>query len=168
MKLLSNVIYSVFCSLFHDRIQKETMKACNNAFNDGADYARSSSMDLRKFDLERLVNEPVIVLNNEWDNPIIGFAEAINFIGGTHLLVVQDYLTNKKYPVMGLTFRFTDERFELFKKLNPFEMNAYAYREHNDFEHEKAKHSTFDEYEILVQKLTNNGFFEKLAQHRKN
>jgi len=168
MNLLSNALYSIFRSIFHNRIQKEIKCACNNAFNGGAEYARSSAADLRKFDLERLVNEPVIVLNNEWDNPIIGFAEAINFIGGTHLLVVQDYLTNKKYPVMGLTFRFTDERFELFKKLNPFEMNAYAYREHNDFEHEKAKHSTFDEYEILVEKLSKNSFFERLTDHRKN
>ena len=74
-------------------------------------------------EMETHVGKPIIVIGNNWDNPLIGVGIKIDLItqGNCPILVVKDYITDQEYITFGKIFHYTQQRFEAIMKLDPNE-----------------------------------------------
>jgi hypothetical protein len=106
-----------------------------------------------------LLHKPVICVGNEWENPLIGVVEDIEFITKAHqpVLIVKDILTDKSVITFAKTFAFTTQRFDALMKLDPFERwclvdgdSEYNYKV--EYREKKPKLLTRQEYLTILQR----------------
>lgn len=159
--------YSLFEKVFSKRIQQkinnESYKALENYKNTKYEEKRHSEL----FDMEMLVGKPVISISNEWDNPIIGFVKNIEFISKAQnpVFIIHDYVNNEEVMVLGITYGYTEQRFNALMKLDPFETCSLIFQNYCSSSlkpFEKVKSGVRDTKENIIQKLQKNGFYTKL------
>lgn len=126
-----------------------------------------SRRDIALFVLEEMVGKPIISVCNEWDDPVVGFATEIQYIGDSPLLVGKDYVTGKEVLMFSKTFGYTEQRFAAFMKLDPFERACLIYDCDAITPFDKYKRETVHTEAEIVAMLTANGFYEELAKFRK-
>lgn len=116
-------------------------------------------------DIEFFIDKPVIVITNEWRNPIIGFVNDID--KEKNSLVVYDYISDKEVTVNSRTFIFTEQRYQLVIKLDPFELCSILYPEEcfeTDFR--KDKREFLLNPEEINSRLRQNCFWKDLLEYR--
>ena len=123
----------------------------------------------RRGDIERMllasqIGRPVIVVPNEWDNPVIGFGDSIMEVGSSQVLVVKNYLSMEKVVCGGVRMDFSMQRLEVALALNPYQL--WAITAHNSVGHhdfDKPKSGERWDRERILEALHRNGFFERWA-----
>lgn len=115
--------------------------------------------------LEVLIGKPVIAVGNDWSNPVIGVGIEIQDISKANRphLVIKDYLSGEEVMPFGAVMEYNDVRLEAVLKLTPAEITSLVYRystPQTNVNHDSIKR---DSREVILQKLTDSGFFEKVA-----
>lgn len=124
------------------------------------DWARRQAG--RDKEQEIAIGAPVIMVPNEWDNPIIGFGERLEDLGHSKTLLVHNYVTNKLSRCGGVQMDFSDQRLAIVLDLDPFQL--WAITAHNAVGHEdfhKPKTSERWPRERILDALKAHGFFER-------
>jgi len=156
---MKNFFYNLFKSSFKHHIDAEYQLAVQKE----RDSVHERKREFTKAELQLFVGKPVISISNEWDNPIIG--EGLEIIEITKSknpkLVIRDFLTGDEvFPMGGHIFIYTEQRFNAIMKLDPFELCSLLYSNtffDNTFE--KVKSGKRDNKNVILQKLTDEGFF---------
>ena len=154
------MFFDMFKKIFQNDIQREMQMAAHEALVAERERVSESRRQSDFYSLEGLVGKPVICISNEWENPVVGVAQKVDFItkGDCPVLVVKDYFSNEEKMIMGKSFLYTEQRFNAVFKLSPFELCSLIYGYIDDFDKEKKSAlATKDEY---VAELKKNGFFE--------
>lgn len=149
---------------FFCRAQKEL------AYEQGVRDGRQAQADkdrMRREALDRMamvarLGAPVIVVPNEWDNPVIGFGHDLMTIGSSTVLVVKNYVTDALVWCGGVTMDFSEQRLEIALSLDPFQL--WAITAHNAVGHEdftKPKSSQRWDRQAILDALERHGFFER-------
>ena len=116
--------------------------------------------DVRRIECAQLIGAPVIVVPNEWTNPIIGFGHSIMMVGRSPVLVIDDGVTGTMMTCGGVKMDYSDQRLEIVLGLNPYELWAITAHNavgHNDYD--KPKTGTRSSAEDIRAALDRNGFF---------
>lgn len=160
-------LYSIFEKMFQKEIKQKINIEKANALEAYREAKHKENKQFKLFDMETLLGKPVISISNEWDNPIVGFVTNIEFLSKAQnpTFVIQDYVSNEKVIVMGITYGYTEQRFNALMKLDPFETCSLIYQNYcstslNPFE--KNKSGIRESKEMIIQKLKENGFYQKL------
>ena len=130
-----------------------------------AERARENLEKFRLAETEYYVGKPVIIVSNEWTNPVIGFGRRVDFItqARTPVLVVDDYLRGEEIMCQGALLSFSYQKFDAVMSLNPYDLCALLYNNMIEFnEFTKPKSGTRDSREVISDKLKSSGFFERL------
>jgi hypothetical protein len=119
---------------------------------------------------EYFLNAPLIVILNEWDNPIIGFGERVEAFGqqGSPMLAIKDYLTMKAVYCGGVKLPYSRQRLDALLTLNPFDLCSLVYTQHGYGDFNKNKSGERWSNEKILSTLETNGFFEKANEFLKN
>ena len=113
-------------------------------------------------ELSRCINAPVIIVPNEWDNPVIGFGASIMEVGSSSVLVVKNYLSMEEVVCGGVRMDFSLQRLEVALTLDPYQL--WAITAHNSVGHsdfDKPKSGQRWSREKILSTLTENGFFKR-------
>lgn len=124
--------------------------------------AQARRDEFRRIELEAYIGTPVIIVPNEWDNPVIGFGKSIAAIGSSAILVVQNYLTMQDTWCGGVRMDFSEQRLEIALSLDPYQL--WAITAHNAVGHEnfdKPKSGQRWGRQRILDALTANGFFQR-------
>lgn len=164
-----NLFYSFFKKVFKKELQKDILDSQYKKLNEYKDEQIKIKKDIAIFEYETLLNKPVIVISNEWQNPIIGIATKIEFVSQTNnpMLVVFDYVENKEVMSNGIIYAYNEQRFNGLMKLDPFETCALVYQNLNSTifsPFDKYKSGVRDSKDVILKKLTQHGFFEKIER----
>ena len=125
--------------------------------------------EIKRLEVERMVGAPVIVVPNEWANPVIGFGVSVMTVGRSSLLVIRDYLAMEEVWCGGVQMDFSEQRLEVALSLDPFQL--WAITAHNSVDHhdfEKAKTGERWERQRILDTLHANGFFERWNEFRQS
>lgn len=122
----------------------------------------------RRKNLEMKVGTPLIVVPNEWSNPVIGFGKEIINIGMSPVLVIDNYLTGKEVICGGVMMAFSRQKLDVILRLDPYEL--WAITAHNTVgceEFTKPKSEERWEPQAILDKLEESGFFERFDSFMK-
>lgn len=149
---------------FFCRVQKDLayQQGVRDGRNAQADKERMRREAFERAEMMARVGAPVIVVPNEWDNPIIGFGHDLMPVGGATVLVVKNYVSNSLVWCGGVTMDFSEQRLEVVLNLDPFQL--WAITAHNAVGHEdfiKPKSGTRWERQAILDALERHGFFER-------
>lgn len=141
----------------------------NRAHRDGYNARWKEQMDtverIRRVEEEEYLHAPLIVVPNEWDNPVIGFGEHIQMIGAAPVLVVRNYLTNQNVICGGVKMGYSEQRLRTVLSLNPFDLWALvAHNSHGFGEFTKPKTGECWDEQKIVTTLRDNGFFTRVQE----
>lgn len=154
MEILQRLLPSVFKAI-HDRGVEEGRRL-------GHRQALDRHQEIRRQELADQVGRPVIVVPNEWDNPVIGFGHSIMEVGSSQVLVVEDYLTMEQVWCGGVRMDFSEQRLEVALTLDPYQLwaiTAHNCGGHEDF-HKPRSGQRWGRQRIM-DTLEKNGFFER-------
>lgn len=114
--------------------------------------------------LEVLIGKPVIAVGNDWSNPVIGVGIAIQDVSKAKRphLVIKDYISGEEVMPFGAVMEYNETRFEALMKLTPAEITSLVYRHSTPQAVRDYQKEQRDSREIILQKLTTNGFFEAI------
>lgn len=154
MKLLDRLVASL------------TAKAHAQGVREGRRLGHLESQQ-RRGEMERMllasqIGRPVIVVPNEWDNPVIGFGDSIMEVGSSQVLVVENYLTMEKVVCGGVRMDFSMQRLEVALALDPYQLWAITAHNsvgHHDFDKPKSG-VRWDRHQIIAA-LHQHGFFNR-------
>lgn len=92
-------------------------------YAEGEVTARKRREECQLIELRAMVGAPVICLPNEWDNPIIGFGNRIEFIANASqpILMVDDCIRGTERTSFGGWFLFSEQKLHALAKLDPYE-----------------------------------------------
>lgn len=159
----------MFFSRWKHRIEES---AYQKGFSDGQNLAQKSAIEQReKYEWNNLkmqVGRPLIRIPNEWDNPVIGFGHSVEMMGNSPMLVVHDYVGNRRTVGGGVCFDFSEQKLDVLLRLDPFE--AWAFLAHNSVGHDnfdKIRTGQRDSAEDILTKLRYNGFFERWEEFKR-
>lgn len=150
------------------------------AFNDGKNLAKSEERinraNFAHIEAEMFIGKPVIILVNEWKNPVIGELVAAHFKDEntiSPLYEVHNYLTNEKTFSLQKPFAFSMQKMIALDKLSPDEACSlfhegkdrfYTYRKHQTYGKPMSELTCFfTGFNDWMEKLSENGFFTKFA-----
>lgn len=100
----------------------------SKAFQQGQEKARRSFEEHRlatqRQDMERFVGMPVILITNEWENPVIGVGQSVESFGENQLFLlwIKDYLTGDLVTGTGPLMAYTPQRLNAILSLDPFQL----------------------------------------------
>lgn len=164
---MKKLIFNIFKKIFDKQIKKEVCQELNlwkkNHFNE--EWEKRNQIE--KIELEMYVGKPVIYVSNEWANPIIGFGKEVIEItkAKTPTLIVHDYISGEDRMILGKVYHYTEQRFNAFSKLTPFEACSLLYPQFNwNTTFNKVKSGNFDGYDVLRKKLEVTDFFTKVEE----
>lgn len=162
---MKNLLFSFIQKFF----AKEINGLKNESYNKGYDSRMAQTLKDKEnsivFEMQEMLGKPVICVSNEWENPVIGFAQEIIYITKSEqpMLVIKDYLTMTENMSFGKVFSYTEQRFIALFKLDPFERCSLIYTNfYNEEEFSKNKIGQTNTLEEVQSILTKNGFYEKM------
>ena len=141
-----------------------------NAYNAGVIAGRNEQhrqdiaerQHIRHLEMLSEVGNPLIIVPNEWSNPIIGFGEAVEIIGNTHTLIVKDYISMENTWCGGIQMHFSEQRLNTVLELDPYELWAITATNSYGFDdYDKAKTDERWSRDRIMQALETNGFFKR-------
>lgn len=113
-------------------------------------------------DITFFYDKPVIMIPNEWRNPVIGFVNEVR--DGN--LVIHDYVTDSEFVGCYRTFIFTAQRYQLVLKLDPFEICSLIYPEEClEDAFIKEKNTYLLSSEDINARLRDNEFWRDLREY---
>ena len=124
----------------------------------------------RAAELSLYLDRPVIVIGNEWDDPTIGFGVSIDYLSRSlqPILVVQDYVTDRRVLVFGCIRPYTDRLYSAIKRLDPYDRWELVSSNSGSFEsYNKPKSGSASTPEELDRKLEASGFFARVEEFRR-
>lgn len=135
---------------------------------------KNESIKSQMFEVSQFIEKtPVIILNNEWCNPVIGDIKSVIYDKGL-LYEVYDYLSGEKLFGSSTVMPFTMQKLRAIDKLTPDEIVALFFEgKDSDKIVGKNKHpSGIDEihhrtgFDDWIKRLDSNGFFTKHNQFK--
>lgn len=131
------------------------------------DYLKS-----KMFEVTRLVDKPVIILTNEWQNPVIGKIISVKADGNRVDYKVLDYLTNEVSTSSNTLIPYTYQKLKIFGKITPDEICALFFegrysskeiRKNRDSKYLENKRTNIEDW---LEKLEKNGFFNDFPDEK--
>lgn len=162
-----DIIFKAFTKIFSKKIENFIEKTKNEGRQEEKDYRDEQKKKCLLNELELMIGKPVISISNEWNNPTIGFGKRIEFITRAKIpvLIIEDYVSGNDMMVLSVPFYFSEQRFNAFAKLDPFELCSIVFKNSAWMEpFEKEKSGTFDGYDVLLEKLKKTDFFERIEK----
>lgn len=163
---MKKIIFILIQKLFAKQLSQLDNESYNRGYNEHIDKIRLDKRKSELFEMQEMVGKPVICVSNEWEDPVIGFAQEIIYITQAKqpMLVIKDYLTMNENMSFGKVFAYTDQRFKALFKLDPFERCSLIY---TNFYHEeefvKNKIGVIHTLEQVAEILNKNGFYSRLS-----
>ena len=130
---------------------------------------RNRRDEFRRIELEGCVDHPVIIVPNEWDNPVVGFGKSIVSVGRSNVLLVHNYISNEEVICGGVRMDFSEQRLDICLSLDPYQL--WAITAHNSVGNEdfdKPKSGERWAKEKIMQVLEDNGFFTRWNEFKKS
>lgn len=154
-------MFSILTKMF----KKEYEKGVTAGRKSARDEERNSRREIEEIVLRDMIGHPVIVVTNEWGNPIVGIAKRIEYMTKAQnpVLVYENFLSEEKEEVIcgGVSMFFSDQRLNTALTLNPFELWAIcATNSHGHGDFDKPKREERWSKERCHEVLHKNGFFE--------
>jgi hypothetical protein len=114
---------------------------------------------------QELVNKPVIAVGNDWSNPVIGIGLEVQGVSKANRphLVIKDYVSGEEVMPYGAVMEYNETRFDAIMKLTPAEITSLVYRYSTPQTVREDQKDKRDSREVILQKLTTNGFFDAIA-----
>lgn len=159
-------VFLTFQALFPAEMYKMSEAAVKAAEKE----RRDSENAIDHVAYEVLVGKPVIAVGNDWSNPVIGiglFVQGISKANRPHL-VIKDYVSGEEVMPFGAVMEYNDTRFEAIMKLTPAEITSLVYRYSTPQIVRDDQKEQRDSREVILQKLTTNGFFDAIAVVKAN
>lgn len=137
------ILYKLFSTFFKKDIEDEYKDVKEKSFNDGVIEGRRSFYEEDKvervkilnFEAQRIASSgPVIVLSNEWQNPVIGKVTSFttsHWDKEKNIPVVKDYLTGEVFEEYRTLIPFSMKTLEALGKLNPDDVVSLFYEGKN-------------------------------------
>lgn len=159
-------VFLTFQALFPAEMYKMSEAAVKAAEQERRE--RENAIDHVAYEV--LVGKPVIAVGNDWSNPVIGiglFVQGISKANRPHL-VIKDYVSGEDVMPFGAVMEYNDTRFEAIMKLTPAEITSLVYRYSTPQIVRDDQKEQRDSREVILQKLTTNGFFDSIAVVKAN
>jgi len=159
-------VFLTFQALFPAEMYKMSEAAVKAAEQERRE--RENAIDHVAYEV--LVGKPVIAVGNDWSNPVIGiglFVQGISKANRPHL-VIKDYVSGEEVMPFGAVMEYNDTRFEAIMKLTPAEITSLVYRYSTPQIVRDDQKEQRDSREVILQKLTTNGFFDAIAVVKAN
>lgn len=158
--------------------EKERLEEINEATHIGqrlaAEQAWRSRTDNQIMELHTFIDEPVICISNEVQVPVIGFAKRVELItqAQSPVLVIWDYVSGEEKFIMGNTYRYTEQLFNLIfdSDINAIIALLYSAR-YSNIEVDKKPIGDFPfDKQLVIARLENSGFYQavKTRKHKQN
>lgn len=157
---IKNKVFSTFQALFPTELYQMSKAAVDAAEKERRERKKATE----HVELSLLVGKPVIAVGNDWSNPVIGIGlevVGISKANNPHL-VIKDYVTGEEVMPFGAVMEYNETRFEALMKLTPAEITSLVYRHSTPQAFRDDQKEQRDSREIILQKLTTNGFFESI------
>lgn len=162
---MKKIFFKLFSSVFSESLNGLVTSESDQAVSRFRKNENERKQECSILELGLLVGKPVIAISNEWDNPVVGFAKEITLVSKANnpYLVIHDYLTDQEVIPLGKVFFYTEQRFEAVMKLDPFELCCLLYTNtFSDRTYVKEIRQQRDTREVIIQKLTESGFYERV------
>jgi hypothetical protein len=159
-------VFLTFQTLFPAEMYQMSQAAVNAAEQERRE--RENAIDHVAYEV--LVGKPVIAVGNDWSNPVIGmglFVQGISKANRPHL-VIKDYVSGEEVMPFGAVMEYNDTRFEAIMKLTPAEITSLVYRHSTPQAVREDQKEQRDSRDVILQKLTANGFFDAIAVVKAN
>jgi hypothetical protein len=159
-------VFLTFQTLFPAEMYQMSQAAVNAAEQERRE--RENAIDHVAYEV--LVGKPVIAVGNDWSNPVIGmglFVQGISKANRPHL-VIKDYVSGEEVMPFGAVMEYNDTRFEAIMKLTPAEITSLVYRHSTPQAVREDQKEQRDSRDVILQKLTANGFFDAIAGVKAN
>lgn len=155
-------VFTTFQTLFPAELYKMSQAAADAAVKsaDKERRERENAVDHATYSL--LVNKPVIAVGNDWSNPVIGmglFVQNVSLANRPHL-VIKDYVSGEEVMPFGAVMEYNETRLEALLKLTPAEIISLVYRHSTPQTVSDEQKCKRDSREVILQKLTDSGFFD--------
>lgn len=165
-------------NLFHKTIERIVdfiapsvlLKQFNSGVFEGEKNEILRSRDLRSktkfFEVEQRLGTPVIVVTNEWSDPVIGFVTDATTLGAGEapFPVVTDAVTDEPFVCFGHLVNFSESTLKALLSLNPYERWELVTDQHIERDpKEEVSLKTFDQ---TMESLINCGFMSKVYDVR--
>lgn len=168
---MKSILFKIFKFTFNKQILEEISSSTQTFKFNHLEKLKDQKNKCKYLELSMFIDKPIIAISNEWANPVIGIGKEIIYISkaNTPVLVIHDYLTNEDKMIFSEVFYFTEQRFNAFSKLDPFEICSIIYKNsttHQPFE--KNKSGVFEGYDVIKEKLINSGFYNEIKKNNFN
>ena len=129
---------------------------------------------IKSFEAESLKNNVVIILNNEWYNPIVGEIKEVNTKKGSVLYTVYDYLSGETSVGVNTPIPFTMQKLQAINNLTPDDIVALFFEGKNSKKEVYKNQAVISSDEVFkrtdyndwMEKLNENKFFEKYPEYK--
>ncbi len=134
---------------------------------------KKENMKINMFEIEKHIGKnPVIVLSNEWCNPIVADIKSVVYENGV-VYEVFDYITGETMFGSNTVMPFTIQKLKIVEKLTPDDICAIFFEGKFSGNEIYKKQSTLIEqqfhrtnYDDWIKKMKENGFFDKYPQYQ--
>lgn len=155
-------------SFFHKKLSELELKKSHDA---GYNKAREEAQAIRYNKMKSYSDAPIIVVPNEWSNPIVGFAKKIEVkASNNYVLLIDNYLSEPIQEVIsnGIPMHYSAQRLEVVLSLDPYQLFAIAGHEyHGRGNFDRPKLGVRWDKERCMEVLKSNDFFERLEKFKK-
>lgn len=154
-------VFSTFQTLFPAEIYRMSQSAVEAADKE----RRNRENAFNHVTFEVLVGKPVIAVGNDWSNPVVGMGIAVQGVSKSNRphLVIKDYLSGEEVMPFGAVMEYNETRLEAILKLTPAEITSLVYRHSTPQIVPESQKNNRDSREVIIQKLTDSGFFDVVA-----
>lgn len=147
-------------------------KAKQAAYQRGYQQGRADEHDdqmaqrqhYRRVDMDIMIGKPVILVPNEWCDPIIGFVVRVEQFNSNSspMAVVQDELSGEERVCGGVMMGYSNQRLQMALDLDPYQLWAItAHNAHEGGDFDKPKSGVRSSKEAIMAKLESTGFFAR-------
>ena len=169
--MLLKILKSLFPKTMQDFVNYENFKAVEKANKD----RWNEKINLEIMELERYQKlGPVLILCNEWSNPVVGKITQIERTTRFNAVEYQvyDYITGTTLGDIGLPWMFTMQKLKAVADLTPDGLIALYYEgRYSAKEIYKNREASFGEegytsYDDWLLRMEKNGFFEEFPEFK--
>lgn len=160
---MKKFLFNLFSTLFNKEMNQMKATIKSEAYYEYHEKNKEENRQIELFSLKEMIGKPIIVVSNEWDDVIVGFATEVRFITQSQqpILVMKNHITGEEMLVSGKVYAYTLQKLNAILKLDPYELCSLIYYPdvYEDFDKEKTGVRNSSEEFIL--KLKQSGFFEQ-------
>ena len=173
-----NILLKLIAHIVKSHIDEEKEKSFREGKFVGANNKENErlneNIEIQMFEIKKHIGgNPVIILSNEWCNPIVAEIQSVEYDKGV-VYKVFDYLTGEIMYGSNTVMPFTIQKLKAIGKLSPNEIVALFFEgkfgKNEIFKTENP--ATIDSkfyrtnYIDWIEKMKNNGFFDKYPQYK--